>query len=427
MSYTGCLDMNDGWTVEGWAFDARRPCEPVEVEFMLSSGVLGTVVADVFRRDLEQSKFGNGRHAFRFVLPALSLGGDNEQITARVKGSDFVLDGSPMLRNPRRSISLVAADIVNNCNLRCPFCLVDYANVRGLKLMSWETYRRALELLPQMPRGGFWLSCLHEPTLHPQFVEMLEAVPDCFRDRISFTTNLSKRLSDDTLERIANSGVNHIRVSFDSREPNIFAELRKGAKFEIFEQNLSRLTAFMRVSPRRPWLHLITMALKENYLDIPALVRHGRDNFGANSHEVRFPYYLPHIARWGSEHMLAPNEWAELEQALVPLATFTELIVAGPPPGVYEDFEHQPGLDDYTSPESPFGGSDDATKIAVPDPVQIGRQLPDEALRLRMRWDGVTTLEQQPDHVFRINLNLLDNAVKYFDALRIESKGQRKT
>ena len=112
-----------------------------------------------------------------------------------------------MARQTRGMVGLVAGDIVNNCNLRCPFCIVDYANVKGLNLMTRETFGRALELLPMTSPGNFWLSCLHEPTLHPQFIEFIESVPDAYRDRISFTTNLSKRLPDDLLGRLANSGL----------------------------------------------------------------------------------------------------------------------------------------------------------------------------------------------------------------------------
>jgi hypothetical protein len=72
-------------------------------------------------------------------------------------------------------------------NLRCPFCIVDYANVKGLRLMTRETFARAIELLPMMSPGCFWLSCLHEPTLHPQFIEFIDCAgripqPDQFHD-----------------------------------------------------------------------------------------------------------------------------------------------------------------------------------------------------------------------------------------------------
>lgn len=417
MPYNGYLDANDGWSVSGWAFDARRPNEPVEVEISLASGFVGTVVANQFRADLVARGFGDGRHAFGFRLP--DGAGEGDVITARIKGNGFVLKGSPMSCNRRAVIDLVAADIVNNCNLRCPFCLVDYANVRGLKLMSRATFAKAIELMPGLPRGSFWLSCLHEPTLHPQFIEMVEAVPAALRDRISFTTNLSKRMPDDFFGRLARSGVDHIRISFDSREPAVFAELRKGAKFEVFEQNLRRLVAELASSPRAPRLHLITVALKENHRDLPALIEYCRKEFGARSHEVRFPYYLPHLAQWGRDHVLTQGEWNELERALQPLAAVTELTVCGPQPAAVGLFAWPEKLLFYVGPETHFGESDDLMQLEPPDPREVAAGLGDETLNLRLRWDGYTDFTSEP---FRLNINRLEQPARYFEAIRAETK-----
>lgn len=167
----------------------------------------------------------------------------------------------------------MAGDIVNNCNLRCPFCIVDYSNIRGLKLMTPETFRRATELLPPVPPGNFWLSCLHEPTMPPRFIEFVESVPAAYRDRISFTTNLCKGLPEDLLERLANSGVHSIGVSFDSRQPELFAKLRPPARYEVFEQDLVRLAGFLKTSRRRPRLRFISIAFKGNRTELPGLVR----------------------------------------------------------------------------------------------------------------------------------------------------------
>jgi sulfatase maturation enzyme AslB (radical SAM superfamily) len=121
--------------------------------------------------------------------------GEGEFFTARIAGTDYALQGSPMPRAARKSIGLLAGDIVNQCNLRCPFCIVDYSNVPGLNMMSHQIYKKMIELLPKIATpGNLWFSCLHEPTMHTQFIDFVEEVPDIFRDRISFTTNLSRRM-----------------------------------------------------------------------------------------------------------------------------------------------------------------------------------------------------------------------------------------
>ncbi len=416
MPYAGHLDTNDGWTAFGWAYDSRRPDEPVEVEFMLGDEHVATLRADEFRADLRQSGLGDGRHAFRFRFPAEANGAN--ALTARIKSTDFVLRGSPMQRHQRESIALVAGDIVNQCNLRCPFCIVDYTNVKKLSLMTRETFSRALELLPMVsPGGNFWLSCLHEPTMHPQFIDFIETVPDAYRDRISFTTNLSRRLSDEFLERLANSGIHSIRVSFDSKQPDVFAELRKKGKYQVFEHNLKRLSAALQASRRRPLLHFITMALKDNYRDIADVIRFGRE-LGSDVHEVRYIYYEPHLAHWGKDHILDVSEWEELERSLAPLAS-PSLAICGPDEKTRARFEEEQGVSDYVALPNHYGGSEDPSALIVPEPVAVGPSLPDEALRLQLRWDGVVVGEKVPERVFRVNINKLENPARYFESLRL--------
>jgi len=250
----------------GWVMEYERPDHSLEIELRLGDNYFVTVKADECLAGLQ------GPHGFTFRYPPEA--GVADLLTARIKNTDFVLN--PVKRK-QEFISVISGDIVNQCNLRCPFCVVDYTNFGKLELMTRETFDRYLELLPVTAPGGFWLSCLNEPTMHPQFIDFIEAAPEAYRDRISFTTNLTRRLSTDMLERLANSGVAQIRVSFDSRRPEVFAELRKKGKYEVFENNLRRLSAALKTSGRRPHLRFITMALKDSYREIADLVHFGRE------------------------------------------------------------------------------------------------------------------------------------------------------
>jgi len=422
MSFDGHLDSNDGWTIFGWAYDARHPDDSVEVEFFSGASLIGIGSADQFRPDLKNHGLGNGFHAFSFTLPLPPVGARWEDpIAARIKGTDFMLKDGPQPLQRRPAVELVAGDIVNNCNLRCPFCIVDYANVKGLKFMTPETFAKASELLPITKPGNFWLSCLHEPTLNPKFVDFIEGVPFELRNRISFTTNLARKLPDEYLERLANSGVHSIRISFDSRDPNVFAELRRGARYENFEDNLTRLARFLGSSPRRPLLHFISMAFKDNYKELPELIKYGR-GLGGNLHEVRFIYYVPHVAHWGKDHILSDPEWDELDLSLRPLGETGHLEVAGPVRDTRQQFDEERGLAQYVARESAFGGSGDSGTMEPSDPFEVGAQIPDEALRIRLRWDGVAMLEQLPEDTFKVNINQLGSVDAYFEKIRVGSR-----
>jgi hypothetical protein len=407
--FNGYLDGNDGYEAFGWAYDAQRPDGgPVEVECFAGDQHIATVTADQRRPDLE--KIGLRNHAFRVKLPAGTVG----PLSVRIKDSGFMLHGSPMERKRRPAIGLVAGDIVNQCNLRCPFCLVDYSGVGALQLMTADTFAQATRLMATTEPGNFWLSCLHEPTLHPRFIDFIEGVPEELRDRISFTTNLAKRLPDEFFTRLANSGVHQIRVSFDSRQPEVFAELRKKGKYEVFERNLLRLSAALKAVSRPPDFHLITMALTSNYREIPDIVRFGRD-IGAVSHEVRFVYYMPHIREWMQRQLLNQEQWAELEAALAPLNSPT-LGVWPPPESTRQNFEEAPGLESYQAPEAPWGGLETNPPVAKAE--DVGCQFENDQIRLRLRWDGLIMAERPPEQWFKVNVNALKDPTAYFETVR---------
>jgi molybdenum cofactor biosynthesis enzyme MoaA len=325
---------------------------------------------------------------------------------------------SPNNQSEPAPIALVAGDIVNNCNLRCPFCLVDYANIRRLTAMPLDLFKRTFAMLPHVAPGHMWLSCLHEPTLHPEFIDFIEAVPPALRDRISFTTNFCRRLPDEALGRLAASGIAQVRVSFDTDDPALFRELRVGGRWEVFEDNLKRFREILARHATRPSLHFITMAFRDNAASIPGLVQRGVEVYGGDTHEVRFIYYFPHVAEWGEDHVLSLDGWRGIEEALAPGVAAQRIALAGPQAGVCDDFKEKRGLAEYVHTETSFGAADNALNSPVPPPEEVARLMPDEPLRLRLRWDGMMIIEQVPEHLCRFNLANIADPGSYFAEIR---------
>lgn len=102
-----------------------------------------------------------------------------------------------------KQYSFISADITSNCNLRCPYCVNDWGSIKGNTFMTKETFEKAIALLPLIKDDGcFRFSCIFEPTIHPEFTELLRMIPEKDRKKVFFTTNLAKRLSDDVFREL---------------------------------------------------------------------------------------------------------------------------------------------------------------------------------------------------------------------------------
>lgn len=86
MAFRARLETVVGDKLKGWAFDPDHPYDPVSVTIHCNGELLGTIVADKHRKDLQSEGFGDGHHGFRFQLPSHLLTG--ESLTFSVEPSD---------------------------------------------------------------------------------------------------------------------------------------------------------------------------------------------------------------------------------------------------------------------------------------------------------------------------------------------------
>ncbi|MFC5409476.1 putative Ig domain-containing protein [Larkinella bovis] len=94
-SFDGFIYGADCSTFRGWAWDRNKPNTAVPVEILDGPVVIDTLMADVFRSDLQTAGKGNGKHAFFFSIPPTLKDGLPHHLSARVAGSSFLLKDSP--------------------------------------------------------------------------------------------------------------------------------------------------------------------------------------------------------------------------------------------------------------------------------------------------------------------------------------------
>lgn len=372
----GQIDAVEGDKVSGWAMDVFQPERPVTVTLVAGDRELAHVVADQFRSDLQSAGFGTGRHGFDATVPLRGLSRETIPVSARVAGRARPLDfhgRETFTIGPDEFLGLMAGDLVNNCNLRCPFCIVDYSRISNTQLMKREAFEKLLTLLPHVPDGAFWLSCLHEPTLHPKLGEFMQMIPPAYARKVAFTTNLVRPVPDELFTIWAQSGIHHINVSFDTLNEELFSFLRRPGRLPVFLANLRRMTDIFRKHPGAPRLRFITMAFRSNLEDIPEIVRLTNEEHLSSENEIRYTYNVGHITDdFRRTQYLSADEWQLLSARLA--AQPYRYTLALPPPGAEElDIGSANYLDIPISPT--FAGP----KLEPP-------------LSLRARMDGVVMI-----------------------------------
>jgi glycosyltransferase involved in cell wall biosynthesis len=92
----GSLDGPIYGAARGWAFDPENPEQRIPVDLKVDGKPFETIVANIYRDDLERAGMGDGAHSFSVTLPQEYLDGKVHVVTASIGGTDVSLSGSPM-------------------------------------------------------------------------------------------------------------------------------------------------------------------------------------------------------------------------------------------------------------------------------------------------------------------------------------------
>lgn len=384
----GGIDELSDRHIAGFAFDPRDGEHRIALEAVLegSGEVLARMRADGFVHGLAAAGKGDGAHGFYANWPRTLTASEQDRVQVRPVGSPVALPRVSWLRGEYNPLLHVAMDIVDNCNLRCPFCLYDYVNTNATHTMDEATFESALRFLPYTRDGEFWFSCLHEPTLHPRLMAYIDRVPKHLRRKIFYTTNLARRMPDEYFAWLASSGLHHINISIESRDPAIYERMRKGARHRIFAANWDALTQALPHGSAPPQIRYIAMAYKSNLRELPDLARYLLAERHGAQVELRYTYDVPHIpADFKSSEYLAPEDWHWLRAQLAGLPADRMMLIAPP---------------NDAPPPVPAAGraagrgktAEDAAPVPPPPPPDENAAVLPGRYMFRLSWDGTVRI-----------------------------------
>lgn len=215
----------------------------------------------------------------------------------------------------KRKIKILAMDCTEHCNARCLFCFNDWRKLKPAE-MNVDDFRKIVPLLPLAEDDGFYMSCLFEPTLNPQFWDMLKMLPEDTKSKVFFTTNLVRPLSDEELTVMCRANLDHINISLETFNPELYKKL-SGTKQSAFYDNLERLGKISQEYGAK--IRLITLMMKDNYEELPEILEKAHEMVHPFQHEFRTPIYTagdPVREKATEDELLSEEQLAEMREKL---------------------------------------------------------------------------------------------------------------
>jgi len=168
--------------------------------------------------------------------------------------------------------ALAMVDLTNRCNMNCPICFAN-ANQQGyIYEPDFETICKMLDVL----RAEEPIKCAAvqfsggEPTIHPQFLEIIKAAKEKKFSQVMVATNgieFSKRY--DFFKAASQAGLNTVYLSFDGVTDDVYLQARDRKMLSVKLQVIANCRKLKEETGKCPSIVLV-----------PTLVR------GVNDHQI---------------------------------------------------------------------------------------------------------------------------------------------
>ena len=138
----------------------------------------------------------------------------------------------------------VLLELVSTCNLRCPMCFqTDKTFTRKpyMGIIELDFFRSVIDQCRDLGVGALTLGSRGEPTMHPEFLNMLQYLKKNGRFIETKLNTNATYLNEKICHNIFENNLNVVVISADHYEKENYEKLRKNSDFEKVVNNLKIL------------------------------------------------------------------------------------------------------------------------------------------------------------------------------------------
>lgn len=207
--------------------------------------------------------------------------------------------GETVLKSyPRRLVF----ELTNACNLNCVMCGRNAADFKPT-IFNMDVFRSFEPLMDSVEEVT--LMGWGEPTIHPNFIEMLEIINKHSARKYFCTNGMNlKKIK----KAIFDYDVDVFAVSLDGATDATNSRIRRGSKIDEITADLRDIVKMRKERGQlHPWINFVFCAMKSNIKELPDLVRLAAD---IGIEEVKVVYLtvfednLLHETLWGEEKLV---------------------------------------------------------------------------------------------------------------------------
>ncbi|QHT65471.1 radical SAM protein [Rhodocytophaga rosea] len=155
----------------------------------------------------------------------------------------------PDIKNPE----IIEVELTNDCNMGCLHCHRTLFMKRAVGFMEFETFKKIVDEIAQYPVKFLRICGQGEPSLHPQFREIM-AYASGKDIKIEITTN-GEIFELFPFEEILRWDIDIIGVSVDGIDGPSYNKIRKGGDYDRLKQNITGFYEFRnRANKKYPML-----------------------------------------------------------------------------------------------------------------------------------------------------------------------------